>query len=264
MTKIRFLSAIGFMLFTISIFPCVTNSLAGGWEIVWLDQDDHVGLYDVYFSDMLEGAAVGSGALEGVEEEVSIVMIVSTSDGGATWSISNSGIGILGDIGGGANIHNGWIAGSSGTPMNPYGELRNPNGEPVRYFPEDFFGNQALDLNDGLDGLHFVDPQKGWIIGWVGGKPYFSLSIYIFHTDDGGNTWTAQWKGVAYGWEVLEDIHFADENVGWAVGGCIILHTVNGGETWTEQECGIENSGLHSVFAIHDLDGYPFNCIVAL
>ncbi len=86
---------------------------------------------------------------------------------------------------------------------------------------------------DGLLGVHFATPEKGWAVGGLG---------TIRHTNDSGATWSAQRSNTDH---VLEKVVFLDERRGFAVGGRprsqrvaisgnagIILATVDGGENW--------------------------------
>ncbi|MDP7251505.1 MAG: YCF48-related protein [Planctomycetota bacterium] len=86
---------------------------------------------------------------------------------------------------------------------------------------------------DGLLGVHFPTPEKGWAVGGLG---------TILHTDNGGNAWRAQESNTDH---VLEDVLFLNEHQGFAAGGRprsqrvaiygnagIILSTSDGGENW--------------------------------
>ncbi|MDR1957731.1 MAG: hypothetical protein LBQ54_01565 [Planctomycetaceae bacterium] len=81
-----------------------------------------------------------------------------------------------------------------------------------------------------LNGLCFVNRNHAWAVGDLG---------TIWHTQDGGRTWTLQESGTD---APLYGVHFLDENTGVAVGGRtmpyshvgqgIFLKTVDGGGTW--------------------------------
>ncbi len=78
---------------------------------------------------------------------------------------------------------------------------------------------------DDLFGVSFSDRQQGWACGRWG---------TILHTDNGGQTWSAQRSGTEV---TLAGIHFTDQGNGWAVGdNGTILHTTNGGTTWKTQK----------------------------
>ena len=75
-----------------------------------------------------------------------------------------------------------------------------------------------------LMGVHFVDAQTGWAVGWNG---------TILATSDGGATWERQTSATS---RELEDVHFVDAQTGWAVGwNGTILATSDGGATWERQ-----------------------------
>lgn len=81
-----------------------------------------------------------------------------------------------------------------------------------------------------LFGIDFIDNQKGWAVGKLGG---------VVHTDDGGQNWWTQASGIDFH---LYDIEFIDANKGWAVGNLgSIIHTSDGGLNWTSQESGTQN-----------------------
>lgn len=124
----------------------------------------------------------------------------------------------------------------------------------VRYIPDDLFGVDFIDQNQGWvtgyygsllrtgDGggawavssigqpdlirrIDFVDPKNGWAVGHRGG---------IFVTTDGGESWAVQHNETGAN---MRDISFVDSLNGWAVGhNQTILHTINGGGEWIRQE----------------------------
>jgi photosystem II stability/assembly factor-like uncharacterized protein len=78
-----------------------------------------------------------------------------------------------------------------------------------------------------LHATHFVDAQTGWAVGSQG---------MIYHTSDGGQTWTPQNSGTAFD---LNAVFFLDAATGWAVGRTgTVLHTTDGGVAWTPQDGG--------------------------
>ena len=81
-----------------------------------------------------------------------------------------------------------------------------------------------------LFGLDFLDGEKGWAVGKLGG---------IAHTDDGGKNWWAEKSGIDFH---LFDVCFADAQNGWAVGDMgSIIHTADGGANWDQQKSTTEN-----------------------
>jgi len=75
-----------------------------------------------------------------------------------------------------------------------------------------------------IDGLHFVDPMKGWIASGDGS---------IHHSIDGGETWFPQYSNSNL---YFRSLMFADSLHGWAgtlVTSSVLLTTTNGGDDWT-------------------------------
>jgi len=94
----------------------------------------------------------------------------------------------------------------------------------------------ACDLAWGMDiieGLFFADSLQGWVCG---------QSDSVFHTADGGLTWTAQEAGASG----FNAIHFTDTDYGALVGSNDVQRTSNGGQTWYTQETGY-NGTLNDV-----------------
>ena len=72
-----------------------------------------------------------------------------------------------------------------------------------------------------LFGLDFIDKNKGWAVGKLGG---------IIHTEDGGQNWWAQESDIDFH---LYDVKFVDAKNGWAVGDMgSIIHTSDSGKNW--------------------------------
>ena len=75
-----------------------------------------------------------------------------------------------------------------------------------------------------IDGLHFVDPMKGWVASGDGS---------IHHSIDGGETWFPQYSNPNL---YFRSLMFADSLHGWAgtlVTSSVLLTTTNGGDDWT-------------------------------
>lgn len=89
--------------------------------------------------------------------------------------------------------------------------------------------------------LFYLDPSHIWCV-LDGGNIGFS--------SDGGATWTLQEDGTVTAND-LHDVHFIDQNVGYAVGdGDTILRTLDGGDTWAAVTATGGGNGLFSVFVI--------------
>jgi len=78
-----------------------------------------------------------------------------------------------------------------------------------------------------LTAMTFATPQSGWAVGAWGA---------IWHTDDGGHTWTQQnWvrHSTDEAHEILYDVRFVSPQLGWAVGGYgTLLTSQDGGQRW--------------------------------
>lgn len=109
---------------------------------------------------------------------------------------------------------------------------------------------KRADREISLQGVFFVDPNNGWIVGGARTITPLAYSGFILHTNDGGATWTEQNCGFS---GELRDVYFIDLNNGWATGmeirlvnspnsgpqawpvGSIFLRTSDGGVTWVRQ-----------------------------
>lgn len=85
---------------------------------------------------------------------------------------------------------------------------------------------------------YYKDENNGWLIGSSGEFPSERMGN-IFHTTNGGLSWTLQKTNIGKG----NDVYFADLNNGWVVGdSALVLKTDNGGSTWTQ----LTNTGQNS------------------
>lgn len=207
--------------------------------------------------------AVGDNHIEG-GPSMGKGTIVSTDNGGVTFTAQDSGnsnnlFGVSF-----ADSKNGWVVGDKGTI------LRTKNGGGNW---DDITQNNP-DRGHDLGDVVFVDAMNGWAVG-AGGT--------ILHTTDGGDSWELQksslpvatappllavafpdlMTGYAVGFEgtilatkdggklwefqpsvtfepnsgTLHDVAFVDTMRGWVVGFTdIILATTDGGDTWTEEK----------------------------
>jgi len=82
----------------------------------------------------------------------------------------------------------------------------------------------GIDIN--LNDVFFVSAEVGWAAGDKGS---------IFHTRDGGKTWTTQLGGdPGASAEPIKDLRFLDEKQGWAILGDGKLLRTTDGESWEE------------------------------
>jgi photosystem II stability/assembly factor-like uncharacterized protein len=104
---------------------------------------------------------------------------------------------------------------------------------------------EQFDPSYSIYGLFFLDANNGWAVGGIFDS-YNELFIrIIYHTSNGGNTWTTQLYESGYYYDPIgpfNDIYFTDSNHGWAVGyDGAIFSTTNGGVNWNEQSSGTNN-----------------------
>lgn len=190
-----------------------------------------IDLFDVYFTDMNNGWAVGGFGT-----------IIHTENGGLTWERQSSGTTeILWDIHC-VNKNTCWAVGSRGTILH----TTNGGKEWLGFSG----GWKKQESNTGADlyGVHFVDKDYGWVVG-AGG---------ISHTSNGGKTWQTQAR---FNKTHLHKVFFINKNKGWAVGTDLnnrtgaIKYTEDGGKTWVSQQSGTIYD-LTSVYFVDENIGF--------
>ncbi|GEM_PF-804912 len=98
-------------------------------------------------------------------------------------------------------------------------------------------------------GITFITPQTGFIVGTLVDPLNLQYDV-ILRTSDGGASWSPVWKkSFQFG---SHEIMFSDTLHGIAVGeNGEILRTSNGGSTWSEQTSGVQRS----LYGLNVLDG---------
>ncbi len=105
----------------------------------------------------------------------------------------------------------------------------------------------SVSLPEVIDPPHFINAQEGWLeLVANGGPGAGSESVDIFHTRDGGQTWSkiASTDNSSSGLPrsgIKTGISFEDSMTGWATGGDYsdspwLYVTHDGGSTWQEQQ----------------------------
>ncbi|MBN2089408.1 hypothetical protein JW964_07335 [candidate division KSB1 bacterium] len=160
--------------------------------------------------------------------------ILTTTDGGKSWSINNYGID---DI----SLRNGHFCDRNhGTIAGSFGVIIHTKDGGKTWTQQDS-GTDVF-----LITVFFVDSLKGWCAGRQG---------MILHTDDGGENWNRQDN---HHETTITDLIFLDEHRGWAVGnGSAVLRTVDGGVTW--QKVNIETDQeylLEDIFFLNGQQGW--------
>ncbi len=211
--------------------------------------------WNVQFSDALNGAVTGPHGI-----------LYATSDGGETWELLTNGIGMrIEDI----EMYDdsfGYGIGTNGYIVRTQDSGHQWDLQRVKVTGKTFQRDEDLRCIDTVDAkvavvagaggtvfrtldggnewesigypelpdefsiedIHFLNANEGWVVGWDLGYPRDQT---IYHTTDGGLTWTNPLRHGA----VWERIEFTDSNHGIIMGaGGIYLRTDDGGLNWTE------------------------------
>ncbi len=154
-------------------------------------------------------------------------LIMKTEDGGFNWYPSA----ISGPAGTVYDIHF-----SEGNTTVGYavqeggGVLKTTNGG-TSWFALDSITNVCL------QGVHFITPDKGWIVGDAG---------FIGYTEDGGQNWQVDYVEVAPDtYPTFADVFFVNDNFGIIGGHGISLSTTDGGISWDTFWAGDELLSIH-------------------
>ena len=252
--------------------------IAGGWQAQRRDIAEL--LRGVWFLDASRGFAIGSaGALW------------TTDDGGATWTARASGTGADLRAIQFIDAQHGWIAGTQGTILatadggatwTAQATGSTANLAAVSFTsPTDGWtvGDRegATALLRTLDGgrtwsrvtsapvgtwsdVAFVDRQSGWLVGSALFEGDTRGTIY--HTTDGGGTWTRQWLAPHH-FHHLHDLEVLSPTTAWVAGqrassgvGEIKLVTHDGGATWSDAAPSGSEVGLLAVDFVDDRFGW--------
>jgi uncharacterized protein (TIGR03437 family) len=231
--------------------PCTFHTADGGktWQPQSLNQDNvfFTQVRDLHMQDSQRGYAAGTSYL-GTGPSV-----WRTLDGGATWtSVKMQNTNPLGAEGY-------WGLAVTANRVLTVGDRDATaySTHPWDACAADFSNCSALFTQANISphyifhDVFFTDRNHGW----AAGSRTFSPQLWgqeILATQDGGQTWTAQFERSAPEGQNshlrLDSISFADTSNGWAAGssesypvgqysallGCI-LHTSDGGKTWTDQ-----------------------------
>lgn len=150
--------------------------------------------------------------------------MIKSTDGGANWSVLDSGsIWELNAVWF-ADAQTGWAASARGLLCT------NDGGTTWSQQP-------GISPNEVLLALFFVNSQTGWAAGGSG---------KVLKTSDGGISWLPQTTGLAIT-KTLHEVFFLDATHGWAVGSeGTIIRTTDGGGTWEPAPSGVPGT-LHAV-----------------
>ena len=159
----------------------VSPGLAGEVEREWPAAfHEDANLFDVCFVDTRHGWAVGDRGT-----------ILHTADGGQSWAVQSSPVACRLESVQFINAQRGWVVGGYTTPYTH-------RAVGVLLKTED--GGQSWARLEGqflpwLTHVQFLDVQRGFVLGLASSM----FPSAVFHTQDGGQHWTA-WPGHSDGW----------------------------------------------------------------
>ncbi|MCD4706704.1 MAG: hypothetical protein K8S62_03100 [Candidatus Sabulitectum sp.] len=160
---------------------------------------------DMFDADISRGYAVGFETLANANG-----IILSTSNGGTSWSLNHTERG---------KIIRGIQADCDG---NGTSYAVGNDGLVLKKLSAGTWASTTAPCTDLLNDVHFINQDVGWVVGWGGA---------IFKTTNGGNTWTDQ-STIGNTWNA---VFFKDSNTGWVVGTQgKVLTTTDSGANWTE------------------------------
>jgi photosystem II stability/assembly factor-like uncharacterized protein len=160
-------------------------------------------------------------------EQLNGAVLYRTTDGGSSWSRHNLSPWDFGAAVQFTDANNGWVAAATGDFVTSFfaAILRTTNGG-ISWTPS-YTGNFVAPIP------YFVDANTGWMLRDSlknGGD--LACPCEIYHTTNGGATWTLQMRDVspgAYQW-----MHPVDQSNVWLVGDSAkVLRTTDGGVTWS-------------------------------
>jgi len=186
--------------------------------VSWVKKVEPIGdlPYDwrVQFSDSLNGAVTGPHGI-----------LFKTSDGGDTWRLVTSGVGMhIEDVEMYDDLY-GYGIGTNGYVIRTLDSGHHWDLQKVEV------SGQVFNRDEDLRCIDIVDAQMAVVAG-AGGT--------VFRTMDGGDTWESIGYPELSDTIAIEDTYFLDANEGWVVGDDrgfqgdrSVYHTTDGGLTWT-------------------------------
>jgi photosystem II stability/assembly factor-like uncharacterized protein len=199
-------------------------------------------LDDLSFPDANDGWVVGTAG-----ESSQKPLILHTADGGATWTKQTSAL--AGELAGVdfVDAAHGWAITDDADEAG-YALQHTSNGGATWTRQRPHAGI------DGLNGVDFIDATTGWVTGQYEPSGFGSGLVpgAVFHTTDGGATWSTYPLPKN---SLVSKLDFLDERDGWALaekmtsrsGSVLVMHTTDAGATWTSlsQFSGSFPSALH-------------------
>ena len=201
----------------------------------WTEQDSGDQAFDtdlcaITFIDSAHGWAVGNNnGLDGPK-------ILTTSNGGADWSVATLPTDARVNDVAFTDATHGWVVGGSAHPDGSWDSVFLTTSNAGASWSAQPVTNPDPESNP-LEAITFVDASHGWVVGH---------RESVLTTTDGGTTWV--WQGsndfdaVAY-----LDVTFVDASHGWAIGFDAAFMTSNGGASWMEQSLPFDSGGLTAI-----------------
>jgi photosystem II stability/assembly factor-like uncharacterized protein len=177
--------------------------------------------------------------------------LLSTSDGGATWSSQTVSAGL--DTLSFPDATEGWATGETPYPSEQQVILHTSDGGQTW---QTQYSTDALDFT----GLDFLNDQFGWAAGTtMVGR---SSRPIVGATTDGGTSW--QFVTLGHALSGSTSVHFAGTRYGWIA--CTparwrkpvstIYRTTNGGNSWKLADTTRRGITLHSITFVGDMHGW--------
>jgi photosystem II stability/assembly factor-like uncharacterized protein len=260
-----------------------TSDGGTNWSI--LNSGIYEDLLSVYFTDANTGYTVGNDSV-----------IYKTIDGGQNWTGLSAGISVYLNSVCFTGTDTGYVTGNFYVPNTiKHYVLKTTNGGNL--WTISHYGSGPDGGGPFLKSIHFPNAITGYAVGEQGQLPYpyllkttdggtiwinktagydhfLSRSVYFINPDvgfivnpllkttNGGTDWTMPILSDSFS---LNDIYFADANIGYGVGQnyyippwcSIILKTLDGGINWTTQYLGtVTYTKLNSVYFVDESIGY--------
>lgn len=282
------------ILLTFSLFLLSTVSFAQ-----WQPQASEtiLDLQSVFFTDNDNGWAVGNGGIilhtadggdnwieqpSGTDFALESVYFNNPDNGwiaGGVGGVPQTGIILRTVIGGGTweemyidpsfylndvcftDSLNGWAVGEKHIYTGIWGTLLHSIDGGETWVKQDSIPPYSWPFSLPLRGVHFIDPDNGWVVGGSMAPSSGYIYCIIMNTNDGGITWDSQFEYTSRDGYWLNSVYFTDTLNGWAAGAgpwgqnAIILKTIDGGNNWDTSY--LNNSpALHSIYFAGSIKGW--------
>lgn len=167
--------------------------------------------------------------------------LLRSTDGGATWTAQQSGVTVDLSAVSFADAQHGWAVGGDTWGEGRCVILRTISGgeDPDGGGPG---AGWTVQMRGGwgiLRGLAFASAREGWAVGGEWDADGDRPEGVVYHTQDGGQTWSAQYPGAS---GILTAVAALGDGVAVVAGeGGLLLKTLDGGATWKRLSSGCGN-----------------------